>query len=103
VIFRQFIDPETSTQTYLLADESTREAVLIDPVLEQFDRDRTLLRELGPAVVLLESDAERAHLNRGWIFFFDSTNGGGPPSRPRTHRAQHRVAHALIAEPRTID
>ena len=46
MIFRQFIDPETSTLTYLLADESSREAVLIDAVLEQFDRDRTLLREL---------------------------------------------------------
>jgi len=46
VIFRQFIDPETSTHTYLLADESSREAVLIDPVLEQFDRDRTLIQEL---------------------------------------------------------
>jgi glyoxylase-like metal-dependent hydrolase (beta-lactamase superfamily II) len=46
VIFRQLIDPETSTHTYLLADCTLREAVLIDTVHEQFDRDRTLLREL---------------------------------------------------------
>jgi len=46
VIFRQLIDPETSTHTYLLADRNSREAVLIDTVHEQFDRDRTLLREL---------------------------------------------------------
>jgi glyoxylase-like metal-dependent hydrolase (beta-lactamase superfamily II) len=46
VIFRQLIDPETSTYTYLLADRASREAVLIDTVHEQFDRDRTLLREL---------------------------------------------------------
>ena len=46
MIFRQFIDPETSTHTYLIADEPSREAVLIDPVLEQFDRDRALLGEL---------------------------------------------------------
>jgi glyoxylase-like metal-dependent hydrolase (beta-lactamase superfamily II) len=46
VIFRQLIDPETSTHTYLLADRTSREAVLIDTVHEQFDRDRTLLREL---------------------------------------------------------
>ena len=32
---RQCLDPETSTYTHLLADEATREAVLIDPVLEQ--------------------------------------------------------------------
>jgi len=47
VIFRQLFDPETSTYTYLLADESSRKAVLIDSVLGQIDRDVTLLRELG--------------------------------------------------------
>jgi len=47
MIFRQLIDPETSTYTYLLGDESTREAVLIDPVREQIERDCTLLEEMG--------------------------------------------------------
>jgi len=47
VIFRQLIDPETSTYTYLLADEHCFEAILIDTVIEQFNRDRTLLEELG--------------------------------------------------------
>ncbi len=46
VIFRQLLDPETSTYTYLLADEESREAVLIDGVLEQLERDVALLREL---------------------------------------------------------
>jgi len=46
MLFRQLFDAETSTYTYLLADETTREAVLIDPVLEQVERDLTLLREL---------------------------------------------------------
>lgn len=30
MIFRQLFDAESSTYTYLLADEGTREAVLID-------------------------------------------------------------------------
>ncbi len=47
MIFRQLFDPETSTYTYLLADEATREAVLIDPVREQVARDAQLIRELG--------------------------------------------------------
>jgi glyoxylase-like metal-dependent hydrolase (beta-lactamase superfamily II) len=47
MIFRQLFDPETSTYTYLLADESTREAVLIDPVREQVARDAGLVHELG--------------------------------------------------------
>src|SRR6185295_1543016 len=32
VIFRQLFDPQSSTYTYLLADEATREALLIDPL-----------------------------------------------------------------------
>jgi sulfur dioxygenase len=47
VIFRQLYDPESSTYTVLLADSATKEALLIDPVLEQIDRDCSLLSELG--------------------------------------------------------
>jgi glyoxylase-like metal-dependent hydrolase (beta-lactamase superfamily II)/rhodanese-related sulfurtransferase len=46
MIFRQLFDYETYTYTYLLADEDTREAILIDPVKEQLDRDLKLLKEL---------------------------------------------------------
>ena len=47
MIFRQLFDRETCTYTYLLADEETREAVLIDPVREHVERDSQLLSELG--------------------------------------------------------
>jgi sulfur dioxygenase len=47
VIFRQLFDPESCTYTYLLGDEATGAAVLIDPVLEQLERDAALLAELG--------------------------------------------------------
>ena len=46
MLFRQLYDADSSTYTYLLADEQTREAVIIDPVIEQIDRDRTLIEEL---------------------------------------------------------
>lgn len=46
MIFRQWFDAESSTYTYLLADEGTRKAVLIDTVLEQLERDLAQLREL---------------------------------------------------------
>lgn len=45
--FRQLFDADSSTYTYLLADEETGEAVLIDPVIEQVDRDLEILKELG--------------------------------------------------------
>lgn len=63
MIFRQLIDPETSTYTYLLGDESTRRAVLIDPVLEQLERDCTLLEELGLELDLtLETHVHADHV-----------------------------------------
>lgn len=47
MLFRQLFDPETSTYTYLIADLQTQEAILVDSVQEQVERDRQLLRELG--------------------------------------------------------
>ncbi|HEX2875888.1 MAG TPA: universal stress protein [Polyangiaceae bacterium] len=47
MLFRQLYDLESSTYTYLLADPDTREAVLIDPVLENVERDVGLLKDLG--------------------------------------------------------
>ena len=47
MLFRQLYDSESSTYTYLLADLNLKEAILIDPVLEQLERDLKLLKELG--------------------------------------------------------
>ena len=47
MIFRQFFDHESSTYTYLLADEAARMAVLIDPVREQAERDLEIMSQLG--------------------------------------------------------
>ncbi|MBO6938457.1 MAG: MBL fold metallo-hydrolase [Deltaproteobacteria bacterium] len=51
MLFRQLYDNESSTYTYLLADESTKEAILIDPVRELVDRDVQLIEELGLTLV----------------------------------------------------
>ncbi|MDZ4877913.1 MAG: Beta-lactamase hydrolase-like protein [Chroococcidiopsis cubana SAG 39.79] len=47
MFFRQLFDLESKTYTYLIADPKTQEAVLVDPVLEQVERDCNLLQELG--------------------------------------------------------
>jgi len=47
VIFRQLWDKESSTFTYLLADEASGEAALVDPVLEHVERDLALTADLG--------------------------------------------------------
>jgi len=46
-MMRQLFDRESCTYTYLLADNTTRDAVLIDPVIELADRDAKLVQELG--------------------------------------------------------
>ena len=38
LLFRQLFELESSTYTYILADANTRDAVIIDPVLETADR-----------------------------------------------------------------
>jgi glyoxylase-like metal-dependent hydrolase (beta-lactamase superfamily II) len=69
MIFRQLIDPETSTYTYLLGDEESTEAILIDPVLEQFDRDSKIIDELGLNLIYtLETHVHADHITSAYRF-----------------------------------
>ena len=47
MLFRQMLDRETSTYTYIIADLDSTTAILIDPVVEQVARDLQQLSELG--------------------------------------------------------
>lgn len=63
MIFRQFFDTESSTYTYLLADPKTREAILVDPVLEKAERDLKALEELGFQLrYILETHVHADHI-----------------------------------------
>ena len=53
MIFHQLFDSASSTYTYILADDASLDAIIIDPVLEQRERDLAVLRE--------------GHLNLKWI------------------------------------
>lgn len=46
MIFRQLFESQSSTYTYLLADADTKDAILIDPVIETVDRDIQLIKDL---------------------------------------------------------
>jgi sulfur dioxygenase len=63
MLFRQLFDPESSTYTYLLADEESRKAAIIDPVQEQSARDLELIRELGLELIYtLETHVHADHV-----------------------------------------
>src|SRR5690349_9037481 len=63
MIFRQLFDVESSTYTYLLGDPASGQAALIDPVLEQVERDLTLVRELGLRLThVLETHVHADHI-----------------------------------------
>lgn len=47
MIFRQLYEPLSSTYTYLLGDEDTGQAILVDPVIVTMDRDLAEVRRLG--------------------------------------------------------
>ena len=59
----QLFDPASSTYTYVLFDESTRDALIIDPVDEQIDRDLATLRQYGLKLLwTVETHAHADHI-----------------------------------------
>lgn len=68
MIFRQLYDAVSSTYTYLLADDNSGEAILIDPVFEQNQRDLALLQELGLELKLVaDTHAHADHITAAWL------------------------------------
>ncbi len=68
MLFRQLFDPTSNTYTYLVADETTREAVLVDCVFEQHARDAALIRELGLRLVAtLDTHCHADHVTGAWL------------------------------------
>ncbi len=59
----QLFDTASSTYTYVLFDENTREAVIIDPVDEQVERDLATLRQYGLKLLwTIETHAHADHI-----------------------------------------
>jgi len=68
MIFRQLFDPQSSTYTYVLADELTREAIIIDPVFEHARREIALIEELELRLkYTLETHVHADHVTGAWL------------------------------------
>ena len=50
-IFFQLLEYKSFTYTYLLADPESREAILIDPVIETAERDAKLIKDMDLKLV----------------------------------------------------
>jgi glyoxylase-like metal-dependent hydrolase (beta-lactamase superfamily II) len=68
LIFRQLFDSQSSTYTYLLADEHSREALIIDPVFENLRREIALIEELCVTPrYTLETHVHADHVTGAWL------------------------------------
>ena len=68
LIFRQLVDAESNTFTYVLGDPWSKEAVVIDPVRGNAERDEALIGELGLKLVMsLETHVHADHVTAGDI------------------------------------
>jgi sulfur dioxygenase len=68
MLFRQLYDDVSSTYTYVLADEDTREAVMIDPVFEHMQRDIAMLNELDLKLLyVLDTHCHADHVTGSWL------------------------------------
>lgn len=60
---RPLFDPESSTLSYIVSDRDSGRAVLIDPVLEQIERDLKLVGEMGiDLAYVLETHVHADHI-----------------------------------------
>ncbi|MCX5930571.1 MAG: MBL fold metallo-hydrolase [Cyanobacteria bacterium] len=68
LLFRQLFDADTGTFTYLIAEVTSGQALLVDSVFEQHDRDLALVQELGlQLVACLDTHAHADHVTGSWL------------------------------------
>lgn len=68
VILKQLFDQTSGTFSYLLIDSESRQALFIDSVYEQHERDLSLIRELDlELVACLETHCHADHVTGAWL------------------------------------
>jgi len=94
MLFRQLFDQDTWTYTYLIADRNTKEAVLVDPVIEKVERDFKLLNELGLTLkYCLETHVHADHITGTGKLRELTDCGGIVPENAQVTCASHHIKH----------
>jgi sulfur dioxygenase len=97
MIFRQLFEPTSSAYTYLIGCEETREAALIDPVLETVERDLAAIREFGLTLTYtIETHIHADHVT-GAARLRDKT--GSKAAVPQRSNADHADLAVREGEP----
>ncbi len=97
MIFRQLFDRESCTYTYLLGDEGSGEAVLIDPVRELVDRDVQVLAELGLTLkYTLETHVHADHVTASGTLRQRLGSESVLSARGGADCADHQVSHGDV-------
>jgi glyoxylase-like metal-dependent hydrolase (beta-lactamase superfamily II)/rhodanese-related sulfurtransferase len=97
MIFRQLFDQVSSTYTYLLGDERTREAVLVDPVFEQHTRDAALIRELRLTLThTLDTHCHADHVTGAWLMKQAVGSRIGVAAACRAENVDRPLAHGDV-------
>jgi sulfur dioxygenase len=83
MIFRQLFDPESSTYSYLLGDEKTKEGILIDAVLSSTEQTLLLLEQLDLKLsIAIDTHTHADHITglgarSYWLHHYDGSSGSG--------------------------
>jgi glyoxylase-like metal-dependent hydrolase (beta-lactamase superfamily II) len=68
LVFEQLFDPESSTYTYLIGDDEAKVAALIDPVVEEVERDLSRVAAHGLRLVnTIETHVHADHVTGGAV------------------------------------
>jgi glyoxylase-like metal-dependent hydrolase (beta-lactamase superfamily II) len=68
LVFKQLFDQTSGTYSYLLADGKSKDAVFIDTVYEQHERDLALLNELNlNLIACIETHCHADHVTGSWF------------------------------------
>ena len=99
MLFRQLFDRESSTYTYLIADLQTREAAIVDPVIENVERDLKLIRELDLTLLFcLETHIHADHITGTGEIRERTGCQGLVPANAHTACASGFVEHAQVIQ-----